>query len=317
MQVHRLIDGPILDNYCDTSLTGLSTCNLRSAWTLCTKLIDPFLSCGLPQICTIVLPAGSVTTLQGEALSFFSLNPTPDIVPSNCDVTISVISSSNLTQAEIQGDSSSNQFLTISAYSNTKLNFLNLIVSGFGDGSQNGGSINLINTNGVFENVSFDNNVGEKGGAIYISSSDSSLLFHGCTFSNNRAHRDNSLKEIQIYLGGAIYVASTYSGSMIFLKSTFSDNKADERGGALQIDGAVDGIFLIEGCVFSRNFAKISGAVDATTAGLGFLFVNGTDFDNNDATYNFGAVNAFGHSIFTYSSFYYNTLANEQGPGLF
>lgn len=186
VKVRQLTDEYPYAALCDTSLTGLSTCNLRSAWKLCNNMIAS-MSCTVPQSYIILLPAGSISYLDKQ----YGIDGLVSLSRPSCKVALSIASSS---EAVIQGDISSAPFLNvINAYSLLQINLLNLFVSGFGDGSPgNTGSIYLRNADGItFKNVAFygnhkycDEEQYNSKSAVNIYSS-KNVLIHNCTFSNN------------------------------------------------------------------------------------------------------------------------------------
>lgn len=108
-------------------------------------------------------------------------------------------------------------------------------------------------------NGSIDENVvptDRRGGAVYISGSNSGLTLQDCTF------RDNTVLGIttgSVY-GGAVDAVST-AAPLVFRSSLFEGNSARE-GGAIHVAGVA--LLQLVGCTFSQNYARSNGgAVEA------------------------------------------------------
>lgn len=106
-----------------------------------------------------------------------------------------------------------------------------------------GGAIVAKNKVSV-KNATFDGNVSGNGGAIFAYDANDAA-FENCTFKNNSATNENTVKH-----GGALFVNDSKNVSII--SNTFIKNTAQD-GGALHITG-VEGI--IEGNTFEENFAE-------------------------------------------------------------
>lgn len=109
-----------------------------------------------------------------------------------------------------------------------------------------GGAIVAKNKVSV-KNATFDGNVSGNGGAIYVYDANDAndAAIENCTFKNNSATNENTVKQ-----GGALFVNDSKNVSI--KSNTFIKNTAKD-GGALHITG-VEGI--IEGNTFEENFAE-------------------------------------------------------------
>ena len=120
---------------------------------------------------------------------------------------------------------------------------------------------------------SFDKNATlyHDGGAIYLNGG--SFSFEGLDFTENGSDT--------VYVGGALVVLNA-NGSI--QDSSFIDNNAKWRGGAVNADG---GDVSIDRCVFGRNYADMCGgairAVDGTLSVLDSAFANNSARDEGGA----------------------------------
>jgi len=98
-----------------------------------------------------------------------------------------------------------------------------LVFSGLGSGSVDGGALSLSTGSPTVEDCTFSSNSGALGGHVYMEDL-SSPTFDGCSFSDGSAAD-----------GGAIYMDD---GTVIFIvDSTFDGNSATDDGGALYAGG--------------------------------------------------------------------------------
>lgn len=195
-----------------------------------------------------------------------------------------------------------------------------------------GGAIVAKNKVSV-KNATFDGNVSGNGGAIFAYDANDAA-FENCTFKNNSATNENTVKH-----GGALFVNG---GKDVSIKNnTFIKNTAKD-GGALHITG-VEGV--IEGNTFEENFAeRFSSAFHlkdssvsitsntfknngknegkVTSAGTfmvesvknnGFIEANGNTFENNTADLGGAAVVQAGTVDFNGCSFNKNNAAEYGG----
>jgi hypothetical protein len=228
-------------------------------------------SCEEPLSCKIVLPSGSVSSFQGAtyggALGFFERD-----IPMNCPVSLSVLSSgSSSTQATIQGDASSTQFLQVFSNLNFELNMADLIINGFGDGSQQGGAIKIVGSGDVnFVHCLFSNNYAFASGALHIRNANGYIRIDGCEFTKNKAflygamevstvggqqeRRFISVHNTKFYENlGQCGVVGAF-GKVEVTYSSFSNNTLQDNGG--QCDTAVLKVgnsILVSNSIFVGN----------------------------------------------------------------
>lgn len=155
------------------------------------------------------------------------------------------------------------------------------------------GGMNLGPTGAIrLDSVTFRNNFGKNGSAIYAESPVNWIL-NGCSFTNNTN-------------ASAIYIGGTASGSLT--NCSFSNNQGF-NGGAI-IQNVLSATFTFTNCTFDNNKATASGGGGAINAGAAAnTFVN-CSFTNNTATngpggalYKFyGNLNSFTNCTFTGNS---------------
>ena len=112
-----------------------------------------------------------------------------------------------------------------------------------------GGAI-YCSDDGAFtlENVTFSHNwASDDGGAINCHLDEDSSIT-GCTFSSNTSDSED---------GGAICLDAD-NNTLTITNTTFSDNFADEYGGAINV---VSGYVTVKNCQFTRNHGGLGGAV--------------------------------------------------------
>lgn len=135
-----------------------------------------------------------------------------------------------------------------------------------------GGGLYIIDGSPTISNVTFSDNQGYTGGAVYIEGVNSQPVFLECTFTGNAAFYD----------GGAVYCDGS---SPMFTQCEFSLNYAlDGQGGGTFITGA--GIMALHQCSFSNNEAVYGGG-GATVHSATPLFNNCT-FSANVASNGLG-----------------------------
>ena len=109
-------------------------------------------------------------------------------------------------------------------------------------------------------NVASDNSYYTRGGAIYINGGLSNILLNNSRFGINGYNRAD--------YGGAIFMSS----SAVFNNSVFSNNIADDNGGAFYITNAASNS-VFDNCLFNNNAAY--GSYTAVTGG-GAMAIYGT-----------------------------------------
>lgn len=168
--------------------------------------------------------------------------------------------------------------------------------------------------NVVLNNIIFNNTFSSNGGAIYIAARNVTL--NNCSFINSRADQNGggiySLFDIGISgcefinntakMGGGLYLISTYTTHIS--NSIFADNFAGTHGSAAYIEGI--GTFVISSSNFTDNEAKYNGGAISSVVNLN----NFTDciFENNKANSG-GAIFSNAHTNeFTRTKFSANTV---------
>ena len=197
--------------------------------------------------------------------------------------------------------------------------------------------------NSIFKN----NNATNNGGALYSESSQSSVI--GCYFENNHVttsgagggaiyQRQNLIIQSSTFVknsacwGGAIYGGDNY---LTLETTTFKQNTALNRGGAINIQGgiivnctfeendAVEGGGAIRSRVaapyivnnaFTRNTGADGGAIDCAIAQA---YLNNNTFMYNEATNNGGAINVAAASIYVGNAKFIGNSANNLGGGVY
>jgi predicted outer membrane repeat protein len=178
--VRLLSDGHADINSCDTSPTGLSSCNLRSAWALCLKLISQLtLSFSSPPLSfVIVLPSGSTNTLLQQydgPLTFSYSGP--------LSITLSIASSSHSSQAIITGDA---QVLYISSFQTVSLRLVGLLFTSLALGQKSYDYSILLNgiDKVILDHVTFSFIVGSKSGALLAIAHANSVVINSLLAEN-------------------------------------------------------------------------------------------------------------------------------------
>ena len=142
-------------------------------------------------------------------------------------------------------------------------------------------------------NSVFKNNVATYYGGIVALDTSNSTLVKNCTFENNSAIN-----------GGGIYINSydsNYRSNVKIIDSTFTQNTANEHGGAVF---SKYGVLEIDNCTFSNNEAYTSGGAVYTHIGL--INITNSNFIENSASYGGGLVLKTDENNVTESSFVQN-----------
>ena len=172
-------------------------------------------------------------------------------------------------------------------HSNTGTGFYNV---GYRAGALYFGGYNMSVYNSKFIN----NSVANYGGAIQMGSG----LISGCYFENNTAYGQ---------WGGAIMVESLYKDYMVIYNSTFKNNKAGGRGGAI---GSDTPNIKVYDCEFINNTAITGGAIYTRYDGPG-LEIGFCNFTDNNATEAGGALCSDASSVKVDNCNFNNNLAPE------
>jgi hypothetical protein len=147
---------------------GTSICNLRSAWEACISMGGA--------ACLIVLPEEAVIVMDAGGYGSLALRQ-------GMNVTIqgrgsSIISSSVGSSDPLIYYQEDN----ITTYHPT-MNLYDVTIRGFGSPSTHGGAIYLSGACSVLlDSVSFVENIGAMGGAVYAANNSLGLTVHGCSF---------------------------------------------------------------------------------------------------------------------------------------
>lgn len=170
-----------------------------------------------------------------------------------------------------------------------------------------------INRTLSVEKSTFTGNIaGEKGGAIY---SHGDININASIFNNNKSEKDGGAiyngKDLYWY-GGIEEDDDKNVGNLIVTASSFTENKAEENGGAINTNGYTE----IETSTFNSNQAKNGGSVygghDSGSSTFAELHVDDSNFSNNIATENGGAIYTTSDSG-VYSSTFTNNQAKNGG----
>ncbi len=120
--------------------------------------------------------------------------------------------------------------------------------------------------------VSFTNNRGTGGGAVYANGADVDIT--SCSFINNNASSNH---------GGAIYIDPTDGGigaDIDFSDCSFTSNVANTEAGAIFIDSRCD--VAISGSTFSSNVCSTNGGA-ISAHGVNSLNIDDSTFDGNNS----------------------------------
>lgn len=165
----------------------------------------------------------------------------------------------------------------------------NIILSG----QDMGGGIDFSSTSSFIKNVSLKENLNGTGGGALLTYGD--LTIENCTFYKNRVTGAGG------YGGGAIRFIN-YSAIATISKSTFIENEALIRGGAISLYAINGGTLNIESCYFYGNKTTVNdnyhdpyadgGAIDVFNNNSQYLLlsINNSTFESNIASDDGGAV---------------------------
>lgn len=152
-------------------------------------------------------------------------------------------------------------------------------------------------------NVSITNNIGQGGGALFISGD---AVISDTTFSTNThtnsANIDNG--------GGAIYLV----GSLTLANAEFSSNRSREggsRGGAIYSNGS--SAINIDNCLFNNNQATNNGGAIIIMGQTATEITNSTFTGNNSSAAFGGAIYSYG--TLTVQTSYFNLNRSAQSGG--
>ena len=166
-----------------------------------------------------------------------------------------------------------------------------IFVNGYSE--NDGGSINVMNSNLTIIDSTFKNSTANNGGALSLQGNSKNSSLINCTFENNRASKNggaiyisgdaydsifwgNFKSNLANNSGGALYVGGSISNSVF--SGNYEDNQANDYGGAIYAENIVSSTFDGD---FTGNTANIAGAVYANV--MNSIF-NG-NFEDNYADY--------------------------------
>lgn len=198
---------------------------------------------------TIQIPANSNLYVEGKSVVLRRGSPTACFVLEydNSGGFVTMFSDLTFDAAEVQSPCSYVQISHLVRFVN--VHFINSCCD-----TGNGGAVSVYNGNTEFLNCIFDNNRSEFGGHLGISGK-SAAVIKDCLFTNGNA----------INSGGAIHLGNADSSCSI-AKSSFSDNKSGNVGGALCGTGDMS----IEKTKFYGN-TSVSGGSDIAFEPAGHL----------------------------------------------
>ena len=149
--------------------------------------------------------------------------------------------------------------------------------------SRNGGAVAALNSSSIkfiSSTCLYDNQAHQDGGAVYLS--DSNATFDKCDILSNEASGN----------GGAIQAQWS---NLNISKSTLDSNKAEKCGGVLY--GAKENYATFNNCSLYGNKATYGAAVRMNiNSGL---YIVGSQFTDNNASFDGGAVYVYNHSFVT------------------
>jgi predicted outer membrane repeat protein len=177
---------------------------------------------------------------------------------------------------------------------------------------RNGGAI-ILRCSYEITNTDFTDNVAGKGsetfsggGAIRSQGDNSNpvytdSLFENCTFTRNLARQASDQRQTQNAPdGGAFYLNEHH---LTLRKCTFTDNEADDQGGAI-VMYQTGGNLILEDCTFTGNVANWGGALNIRSVAS----ISRSTFDSN-TTYTLGISSAHGGAL---ASLWGNANVNVQ-----
>ncbi|WP_458403205.1 lectin like domain-containing protein [Methanobrevibacter sp.] len=163
------------------------------------------------------------------------------------------------------------------------------IINGLGDAA----GFYISANNVILNDIIFNNTLSTNGGGVYITGRN--ITLNNCSFINSRATQN----------GGGVY--SLFDITLNGCR--FINDTANVGGGIYLISSKTSNI---ENSLFDSNFAEIHGSA-IHMEGLGKVFISTTDFTDNVATFNGGAVmSSVYQNIFEDCSFSGN-MANSGG----
>lgn len=190
-----------------------------------------------------------------------------------------------------------------------KLALYNLVLTSFGGDTYDGGALYL---NGVaeisFEMVEFRDMVGAKGGSVYISHNDKSVVVHNCTFVNS------------IGSGGGGICLDQNVMQFRLLNSLF-DNCTATSGGGLLVSTGNENVNVyncsFHNCRADGEFSATGGGITIDSDNRDF-FMSGCSFDGCRSTFYGGSFASLSENF--NSTILYSVISNgvaDYGGGVF
>ncbi len=164
-----------------------------------------------------------------------------------------------------------------------------------------GGGLAVDNADFVGEDLIFDSNLADIAGGAFASDN-AALSFTNVSFSNN----------LSGWGGAGVIAGDDGTLGVQFDTCDFSDNLADEDGGALYIDDNTDA--KISGSTFSANVADNDGGAIFFLSGD--LSLEDSTFDSNESDVDGGAVYASDNMQVT-DVWFTDNVAGDDGGGLY
>ena len=206
----------VLNNPCNTTLSYGGSCNFRAAFQLCMDSSPAFNSC------RINFAIFGEFYINGS-IGYFS----PNSLPTRNPYSIIILGSPlHLISFQCLVPGSCQNFLRIISTSNRQLHFLmaDIVLKGFGDQSSSNGALHFsLLSKFELRNVTFTNNVGVNGAAVFLNNISESSI-QNCMFENNRVSG----------AGGALFIAN--SSNIQVQNCTIIGNYATNYGGGIYLD---------------------------------------------------------------------------------
>ncbi|TNV74976.1 hypothetical protein FGO68_gene3741 [Halteria grandinella] len=155
------------------------------------------------------------------------------------------------------------------------------------------GQISQVSRLGLIQNSSFTknevdfylNDQNQQGGGIEIYQSQTAMKIYNSKFIDNLSARGTSCLSLKSAINTVIYESTFIS---TYTMSIFNDRSTDLVGGFINMQSTSSlGLF---GCLFQGGIADIGGAI--YSIGTNYITISGTNFTNNSARFDGGAIYA-------------------------
>ena len=191
-----------------------------------------------------------------------------------------------------------------------------------------GGALHLKRTDVIFNACTFTENISRKGGAVYningAGSDTYAQTFNNCQFFRNKGTE----------FGGAIYTIHddpaitllTISNSLFDSNyTTLVNSNSTGKGGAIYIRGSGRAMLDINNTEFKDNYASKDGGAIYAGSGSGlpspldtlFMAVDSSLFINNDAAATGETVELYGNRLIIYSQWSHSNFFNDDASNMF